>query len=65
MKMAIESAKKHGIHIGICGELAGHSAATELLIGLGIQEISVSPPLLLELKNRILHINYSEVSLLH
>ena len=65
MKMAIESAKKYGINIGICGELAGHSAATELLIGLGIQEISVSPPLLLELKKRILHINYSEVSQLH
>ena len=65
MKMAIESAKKYGIHIGICGELAGHSASTELLIGLGIQEISVSPPLLLELKKRILHINYREVSQLH
>lgn len=65
MKMAIESAKKYGIQIGICGELAGHSASTELLIGLGIQEISVSPPLLLELKKRILHINYREVSQLH
>lgn len=58
------SAKKAGIPVGICGELAGHAAATQILIGLGIDEFSVPPSLLLELKNRILKINYKEAVML-
>jgi phosphoenolpyruvate-protein phosphotransferase (PTS system enzyme I) len=39
--------------LSICGELAGHSAATSVLVGMGITELSVSPPLLYEVKQRI------------
>ncbi|MBS1538050.1 MAG: phosphoenolpyruvate--protein phosphotransferase [Bacteroidetes bacterium] len=53
MKTAIDAAKASSIPVGICGEIAGHAAATELLIGLGVDELSVTPPLLLELKKRI------------
>ncbi len=53
MKITIDAAKARNIPVGICGEMAGHSAATELLIGLGVDELSVTPPLLLELKKRI------------
>lgn len=53
IKLTIEAAKVRKISCSICGEFAGHVAATELLIGLGIDELSVTPAQLLELKNRV------------
>lgn len=57
IKIVADNASKHGIPVGLCGELAGHSAATPLLLGLGIKELSVPPSLILELKKRILETN--------
>lgn len=57
IKTAADAANKKGIPVSVCGELAGHSAATELLIGLGINELSISPPSILEMKGRISEIN--------
>lgn len=58
IKMAADAAKYRNIPIEVCGEMAGHSAATELFIGLGIDELSVVPQLLLELKKRVRQANY-------
>ncbi|HYF03099.1 MAG TPA: phosphoenolpyruvate--protein phosphotransferase [Patescibacteria group bacterium] len=58
LKTTIDAAKKRKIPVSICGEIAGHSAATELLIGLGVDELSVAPPLLLELKKRVRKANF-------
>lgn len=58
--IAVKAAKAKGIKVSVCGELAGHAAATELLIGLGIDELSVAPSILLELKNRIRNTNLAE-----
>lgn len=60
----IKSAHKNGITVSICGELAGHAAATELLIGMDVDELSVAPSLLLELKNRVRNLNYAEAKLI-
>ncbi|MBM2814310.1 MAG: Phosphoenolpyruvate--protein phosphotransferase [Ignavibacteria bacterium] len=60
IKITIDSAKEKKISVSVCGELAGHSGATAMLIGMGINELSVSPRILLELKNRIRSINYEE-----
>lgn len=62
IKMASDAANKKGIPISICGELAGHSASTELLIGLGIRELSISPPGILELKSRLSKIDSTKCS---
>ncbi len=51
--MAITAAKNHNIKASICGEMAGHAAATSLLIGMGIDELSIVPSILLEIKKRI------------
>lgn len=51
--MAVRAAHEASIPVSVCGELAGHAAATELLVGLGIRELSVAPSLVLELKHRI------------
>lgn len=59
IKYSTDNAKKSNISISVCGELAGHAAATSLLIGLGINELSVSPSIIAELKNRIRNLKYS------
>jgi phosphoenolpyruvate-protein phosphotransferase (PTS system enzyme I) len=47
--MAVQATHAAGKWIGVCGELAGESLATELLLGLGVDELSMSP-------NRIPHV---------
>ncbi len=53
IKSVIDAAKANNVKVGLCGEIASHAAATELLIGMGIEELSVPPSVLLELKSRI------------
>lgn len=60
LMMVVESAKKYRRPVSVCGELAGHAAATELLIGVGISELSVAPRLLLEVKQRVISCSYAE-----
>lgn len=51
--MVVAAARRNGTPVSVCGELAGHAAATEMLVGLGIRELSVAPSLILEVKQRI------------
>ncbi|MCX6155443.1 MAG: phosphoenolpyruvate--protein phosphotransferase [Candidatus Kapabacteria bacterium] len=60
IKLSVEAAQKYHLPVSICGELAGHAGATALLVGLGVDELSVSPSILLELKHRIRSINYKD-----
>ncbi len=60
IKMTVEAAQFNNIPVAVCGEFAGHSAATELLIGLGIEELSVVPSVILELKKRIRKTSYTD-----
>lgn len=46
-------ARLHGRWVGVCGALASDPLATPVLIGLGVQELSVSPPLVAEIKARV------------
>jgi len=43
IKMTVEAAHKHGIWVGVCGEMAGDPMMTPLLLGLGVDELSVAP----------------------
>ena len=60
MQMTIEAGKRNGIWTGICGEVAGDPTAIPLLIGLGIDELSVAPPMLPQIKYLIRRIKLSE-----
>lgn len=62
ISMTVNSAKSVGIPVSVCGELAGYTAATEILIGLGVDELSVTPSILLEIKKRIRDLDYSQSS---
>jgi phosphotransferase system enzyme I (PtsI) len=52
-----ERAHRHGIWVGICGELAADTSLTERFIGMGIDELSVSAPYILQIRERILDCN--------
>ena len=61
LKKIIDSAHKNNIVVSICGEMASVPAATSVLIGLGIDELSVIPSVLPEIKQIIRVIKMSEV----
>ena len=42
-----------GIRVDVCGEMAADPLAAPLLLGLGVEEFSLSPPLIPELKRAI------------
>lgn len=43
IKMVIENGHKEGIWVGMCGEMAGDKKMIPLLLGLGLDEFSMSP----------------------
>ncbi len=46
LKQVIETAKTHRLKVSVCGEMAGDPIYAPLLIGLGVDELSMTPPLL-------------------
>lgn len=50
IEMSAQNAHRHGIWIGICGELAADTTLTEVLLRMGIQAFSVSPALVKKVK---------------
>lgn len=50
---AASAAKRAGIPIGVCGELAGVPDAAPLLVGLGIDELSMAPAAIPLVKERL------------
>jgi phosphotransferase system enzyme I (PtsI) len=53
IQMATDNAHNNGIWIGICGELAGDLTLTETFLKMGIDELSVSPSIVLELRRKV------------
>lgn len=53
IKMTVENGHKGGAWVGICGELAGDLSLTETFVNMGVDELSVSPSKVLELRKKI------------
>ncbi len=53
ISMAIHAGQRAGIPVAMCGEMAGDSRFTRLLLGMGLREFSMHPALLLEIKRLI------------
>lgn len=51
--MTVEGAAQHGKWVGMCGGMASDLDAVPLLLGLGLSELSVSPPLVPAIKARV------------
>lgn len=53
---------KRGKHVSVCGEIAGDPMVTDLLLGLGLTSFSMHPVQLLQVKERIVHANTSQLA---
>lgn len=60
IEMATKSAHQNGKWIGICGELASDISLTERFLRMGIDELSVSPPFVLRLREAIRRLDLSK-----
>jgi len=60
IKMIIENGHKAKIWVGMCGEMAGDAALVLILLGLGLDEFSVSPIVVPEIKRIIRSVKYAE-----
>lgn len=58
VRSTVQAAHAAGIPVALCGELAGDPLATLLLVGLDLDELSVSPVVLPEIKKIIRSTNY-------
>ena len=60
IRNVVNAAHRHGKWVGICGELAGMTAAIPVLMGLGVDELSMSPRTLPEARHVVLHTTFAE-----
>lgn len=64
IKQVIDASHAEGKWTGMCGELAGDERATLLLLGMGLDEFSMSAISVPRIKKLIRHVNYQEVKAL-
>jgi phosphotransferase system enzyme I (PtsI) len=55
ISMTIAAGQKAGIDVAVCGEMAGDTKLTRLLLGMGLREFSMHPAQLLAVKQEILN----------
>ena len=61
IKLSSDSAKKVGVPVSVCGEMAGDTMFTSLLLGMGIKTLSMSISRILKVKQFITKIDSKEV----
>ena len=60
IRAIVVAAQRHSCWVGVCGELGGDPVAIPALVGLGVTELSMSPPLLSEATWLIRHSSMEE-----
>lgn len=60
IEFSAKNAHEHGAWIGICGELASDTELTEKFLKMGIDELSVSPPFVLKVRDAVRKIDLSK-----
>ncbi len=63
IELSAKNAHAHGAWIGICGELAADTSLTETFLRMGIDELSVSPPFVLKVREVIRKIDLRKESI--
>ena len=59
----IQTGSKAGIPVSVCGEMAGDTHLTRLLLGMGLREFSMHPAQLLPVKQEILNTDLNAIVL--
>ncbi len=60
IKQTVDAGHAAGIWVGMCGELAGNAMATAVLVGLGLDELSMSAPAIPAVKAAIRELSLVE-----
>jgi len=60
IRHTVEAGHRHGLPVAVCGEMGGNPLTVPLLLGLGIDEFSVSPTLLPLVKRAIRSVTYAQ-----
>ncbi|MFS0836623.1 phosphoenolpyruvate--protein phosphotransferase [Paenibacillus sp. 1P03SA] len=61
VKMVIDAAHREGKWAGMCGEMAGDTTAIPLLLGLGLDEFSMSATSILPARSQIVKLSLAEM----
>ncbi len=61
IKMVIDAAHKEGKWVSLCGEMAGDQVAIPILLGLGLDELSMNPTSILQARSYIYQLSLSEM----
>jgi len=61
VKMVIDAAHKEGKWAGMCGEMAGDETAIPILLGLGLDEFSMSASSILKARSLIRNLNKADM----
>jgi len=64
IKMVIDAAHKAGKWAGMCGEMAGEELATPLLLGLGLDEFSMSASSILRTRSNLKKLSAADMKVL-
>ena len=62
LKRIVDEGHRNNIWVGICGEMAADPAMVLLLLGMGIDEISVNPATVPRIKNLIRNVSYEDAA---
>jgi len=60
IKNIIDAGHRQNIWVGMCGEMAGESGFSLILLGMGLDEFSMSPVAIPEIKYTIRNVKFSE-----
>lgn len=61
IKHAVDAGHSNDIWVGVCGEMASDPMTAALLLGMGVDELSVNPSSVLTIKKFLRSVSYDEV----
>jgi phosphotransferase system enzyme I (PtsI) len=62
LRQAIEGSERAGKHVSVCGEMAGDTQFTELLLAMGLRSFSMHPAQIASVKQRVLRADTRRLS---
>lgn len=60
LRQVVEDAHRHGVHVAMCGEMAGNPEYIHIMLGLGLDEISMNPLALPYARHLVRHSSLEE-----